>query len=307
MIEIPKNFEEKHKKILGKDYEKLVSCLEVKPRNSLRVNTLKIERNKLLKKLKEKGWKLRRIPWYENGFFVELEEKGELAKTLEYYLGYYYLQEASSMIPPLVLNPKKNEEIHDLCAAPGSKTTQIAQMMENEGVIVANDDNLKRIKALRSNLQRLGVMNTIVVYSKGEKFWKFGLKFDKILLDVPCSGSGTLISSFRVLQTWSQSLVKRLSALQKKLLSSAVKCLKKDGEIVYSTCSLEPEENEEVIDFGIRRLGLEVEEIEVKNLKHSSGLKEWNGKKFDKSLENAIRIYPFQNFTEGFFICKLRG
>lgn len=303
-IDFPKPFKQKYKKLLGKDYEKLHKCLFVKPRKSIRVNTIKISRRKLVKRLEKKGIKLKQIPWYKNGFFVE-SEKG-IAKTLEYFLGYYYIQEASSMIPPLILNPKPNEVVLDLCAAPGSKTTQIAMLMKNSGLIVANDDNLKRIKALRINLQKSGVKNCIVTYEKGEYFWKHNIKFNKVLVDVPCSGSGKIITSFSSIRFWSQGIVKRLSRLQKKLLYSASKCLEKDGVLVYSTCSLDPEENEEVVDFCVKKLGLYVEKVKVKNLKYHEGLKEWNGKKFDLSIKNAIRIFPFDNFTEGFFICKLR-
>jgi NOL1/NOP2/sun family putative RNA methylase len=303
-IEFPKPFKEKYEKLLGEEYKKLEACLFVKPRKAIRINTIKISREKLIKRLEEKGIKLKQIPWYKDGFFVE-SEKG-IAKTLEYFLGYYYIQEASSMIPPLVLKPKKGEKVLDLCAAPGSKTTQIAMLMKNSGVIVANDDDLERIKALRINLQKMGVKNCIVTNEKGENFWRHGIEFDKILVDAPCSGSGKIISSFSSIKLWSQANVKKLSSLQKKLLYSASKCLKENGELVYSTCSLDPEENEEVIDFCVKKLGLSVEKVKIKNLNYREGILEWNGKKFDESLRNAMRIFPFDNFTEGFFICKLK-
>jgi len=214
-VEFPKPFKEKYEKLLGEEYKKLEACLFVKPKKAIRVNTIKISRNKLLKKLEERGIKLKQIPWYKDGFFVE-SEKG-IAKTLEYFLGYYYIQEASSMIPPLILDPKEGEKVLDLCAAPGSKTTQIAMLMKNSGLIVANDDNLERIKALRTNLQKMGVKNCIVTYERGENFWKHEIKFDKVLVDAPCSGSGKIISSFSSINLWSQTNVKKLSILQKKL------------------------------------------------------------------------------------------
>jgi NOL1/NOP2/sun family putative RNA methylase len=303
-IKFPKPFEEKYKKILGNEYKKLEACIFVKPKKAIRVNTIKISREKLLKKLKEREIKLKQIPWYKDGFFVE-SEKG-IAKTLEYFLGYYYIQEASSMIPPLILDPKEGEKVLDLCAAPGSKTTQIAMLMKNSSLIVANDDNLERIKALRINLQKMGVKNCIVTYERGENFWKHEIKFDKVLVDAPCSGSGKIISSFSSINLWSQTNVKKLSILQKKLVFSASKCLKENGILVYSTCSMDPEENEEVVDFCVKKLGLSVEKIEMKKLNYREGILEWDGKKFDESVKNAMRIFPFDNFTEGFFICKLR-
>ncbi|MEM5766075.1 MAG: RsmB/NOP family class I SAM-dependent RNA methyltransferase [Candidatus Aenigmatarchaeota archaeon] len=303
-IKIPKPFEEKYKKLLSKEYEKLEACLFFKPKKSIRVNTIKISSEKLVKRLEKNGMKLKQIPWYKDGFFVENEK--DVVKTLEYFLGYYYIQEASSMIPPLILSPSPKDKVLDLCAAPGSKTTQIAMIMRNSGVIVANDNNLNRIKALRINLQKMGVKNCILTYEKGENFWKYGIKFDKVLVDAPCSGSGKIISTFSSLKLWSQSNVEKLSSLQKKLIYSASKCLKEKGTLVYSTCSLDPEENEEIIDFCVKNLGLSVEKIEIKNLKYREGILEWNGKKFDESIRNAIRIFPFENFTEGFFICKLK-
>jgi NOL1/NOP2/sun family putative RNA methylase len=210
------------------------------------------------------------------------------------------------MIPPLVLEPKDNEIILDMCAAPGSKTTQLAEMMKNKGIIIANDNSLKRLKALRINLQRAGISDCAVNYMDGRNLWKTGLKFDKVSLDAPCSGSGTIISSYRVLKMWSPFIVKKMSRLQKQLITSASKCLKGNGSVVYSTCSLDPEENEGVIDFAVRELGLRVEKIEINNLNYHKGIIEWNGKKFSKEIENCVRIHPFDNNTEGFFICKLR-
>lgn len=303
-LSIPKNFEEKYRKLLKEEYKKLISCLKLRPRRSIRVNTLKISVRSLVKRLEEKGWKLERIPWVKEGFFVK--EPEDIARSLEYFLGYYYIQEASSMIPPLVLDPKPEDRVLDLCAAPGSKTTQIAAMMKNEGIIVANDDSTKRIKALCTNLQKCGVRNCIVTIMDGRKFWRKGLKFDKILLDVPCSGSGTIISSFSIFETWSPSVVFRLSKLQKQLLSAAVKCLDREGVIVYSTCSMDPEEDEAVVDFGVRKLGLEIEEVRLKGVKYRGGIVEWNGKRFDESVSKAIRIFPHDNLSEGFFICRLR-
>lgn len=304
-VTLPNSFQKKYRKLLGEEYRKLEACLDIKLKKSIRVNTIKIDRDKLLKRVRKIGIKLKQIPWYKDGFFIENEIS--IAKTLEYFLGYYYIQEASSMIPPLVLNPKPKELILDMCAAPGSKTTQIAMLMKNSGLIVANDNSLKRIKALRANLQRMGVKNCLVSFEKGEFIWKKKIKFDKILVDVPCSGSGKIITSPFSLSLWSQTAVERLSGLQKKLLFSASKCIKKSGVIVYSTCSLDPEENEEVIDFCIKRLGLTTEEIRIKNLKYREGITKWNGKRLNREVKNAIRIFPFDNFTEGFFVCKLRG
>jgi NOL1/NOP2/sun family putative RNA methylase len=206
------------------------------------------------------------------------------------------------MIPPLVLGVKPNEVILDLCASPGAKTTQLAATMQNRGVIIANDIAHKRLKALRGNLQRCGVLNAVVTRMFGEIFWKTNLEFVKILLDVPCTGTGTL--NPRILQQTSESSIRLLSKLQKRLLESAVRCLKEDGILVYSTCSLEPEENEENIDFAVTKLGLATERIET-NFPCKPALSEWDGNKYDDAVANAVRVLPSSK-TEGFFICKLR-
>ena len=179
-------------------------------------------------------------------------EPGELGRALEHILGYYYVQELASMLPVLVLKPKPNEKILDLASAPGSKTTQMASKMENAGLIIANEISLGRIKILASNTERCGVMNTIITKKEGsaicKRFEKQNFLFDKILVDAPCSGEGTLRSSYKTYKMWNPNTIKKLSRIQKHLLESAIEILKPGGEIVYSTCTHAPEENEEVVD-----------------------------------------------------------
>jgi NOL1/NOP2/sun family putative RNA methylase len=279
---------DRYRKIFGRDFNT--------PKN-----TIKISVENLLKRFKEKNYEFERMPWVEQGFWIKTVEN--LSKNLEHNLGYFFIQNASSMIPALILEPNPHDIVLDLCASPGAKTTQIAAMMNNTGVIIANDITQKRLKALRGNLQRCGVLNAIVTQMRGETFWKAGIRINKILLDVPCTGTGTL--NPRILQQTSLSSIRYLSRIQKRLLISASKCLEENGIIVYSTCSLEPEENEENIDFAVRNLGLSVEEVKIKNLPSLPALKEWEGKKFDDSVSNGIRILPSEKL-EGFFICKLR-
>jgi NOL1/NOP2/sun family putative RNA methylase len=290
---------ERYKKIFNEDYENVFN----QPREffwSVRSNTLKMSVEDLEKKFKEKNYQLERIPWIKEGFWIKSEES--LSKSLEHTLGYYFIQDASSMIPPLVLDPKPGEKTLDMCASPGAKTTHMAALMGNTGLIVANDITYKRLKALRGNLQRCGVLNAVVNKTFGENFWKNSLKFSKILLDVPCTGTGSL--NPRILRETSLSSIRTLSKLQKSILISASKCLEENGELVYSTCSLEPEENEENIDFSVRELGLTTEEIEQK-FPFKPAMAEWEGKRYDDSVANSVRIVPASK-TEGFFICKLR-
>ncbi len=261
----------------------------------------------ILKKLKEEGWEIKQIPWYKYGFWVEHPERRDIGNTVEFQLGYIYSQEAASMIPPIVLDPKPGELILDIAAAPGSKTTQIAMHMENKGVIIANDIDLQRISALVENLQRCGVMNTIVTKMDGRKFVRFPIKFDKVLADVPCSGVGALRKSYKTLKMWNPEMVTRLSKLQKQLIKAAFEVLKPGGILVYSTCTLEPEENEEVVSWLLEHYpNAKIEKIHLPHLKTSEPVLEWEGKKYHEDVKYALRIYPFDNDTEGFFVAKIR-
>jgi len=287
----------RHKKIFGEGFD----YPERKNVWQLRSNTIKISSNELENSLRGKYQKVERLNWYKDAFVVETEKN--LSKSLEHILGYFFLQNLSSMIPPLVLEPREGEIILDIAASPGSKTTQMAQLMNDSGVIIANDITHLRMKALRGNLQRCGVMNTIVTQMDGKKFFRTDLKFDKILLDAPCTGTGTL--NPRILKTTSERGIRNLSNTQKQLLSSASKMLNEEGVLVYSTCSLEPEENEENIDYVVRKLGLVTEKINLNVSNRVNSLTDWNNKKFDDSVANALRITP-DGIMEGFFVCKLR-
>ncbi len=234
---------------------------------------------------------------------------GELGKALEHQLGYYYVQELASMMPPLALNPCKYDIVLDMCAAPGSKTTQLAAMMENQGTIIANDKRIDRLTALNSNLERCGATNTIITRMNGitlcKKLTKQGFLFDKILVDAPCSGEGTIRSSPETLRMWNINMIKGLASLQKKLIAAAIECLKPQGTLVYSTCTHAPEENELVIDFALKNFNVALEQISLP-LKIRQGITEWQGQKLNSELKKCARIWPQDNDTEGFFVAKLK-
>jgi len=238
-------------------------------------------------------------------------EPGELGRALEHLLGYYYLQEIASMLPAIALNPKQNELVLDLCAAPGSKTTQMAAMMKNKGTIIANDSKLDRIKILASNLERCGVTNAIITRTDGihlcRRMKEENFLFDKILVDAPCSGEGTIRSSKKTLLMWNINAVNGLSKVQKKLLESAMEILKPNGEIVYSTCTHAPEENEAVLDYVLNKFGsdIKIEKICLP-VKCREGIKKWREKEYSVEVGKSCRIYPHVSDTEGFFIAKMR-
>jgi len=306
-------FIERMKLLLGKDFKEYEEILKKEPVRSIRVNTLKISPEKLKKRLEDKGWKINQ-PWKEYPEVLIVESNllpGELGRALEHLLGYYYVQELASMLPIIALKPKVDDTILDLCAAPGSKTTQIASELKNTGLIIANEIHLGRIKILASNLERCGVTNTIITRKEGRALCKRlnqkGFKFDKILLDAPCSGEGTLRSTPITYQMWNPKTIKRLSRLQKQLFESAFEILKIGGEIIYSTCTHAPEENEEVINHILESFKdrINIEKIELP-IKCRPGITNWKDKEYTNKVKQACRIYPQDNNTEGFFITKFR-
>lgn len=291
------------KKSFLERYEKLTDIKEFKEycsrylRKSIRINTLKISVKEFLDRT---DLNLEKIKWCDEGFFVN--ERITLGNMNEHFLGYFYVQEAASMLPPLVLDIKN--KILDMCAAPGSKTGQIASMMKNKGLIIANDNNYLRLKALTINLQRLGVMNTVITNMKG---YFIKERFDSILLDAPCSGTGTIRKSPETVRIYNTNMIRKLAADQKGLINNAFNILNDNGSLVYSTCSLEPEENEEVINFLLNKYdNARLEKIKFNGLKTSDAVLEFEGKKYNDEIKKCIRIWPQDNDTEGFFVAKIR-
>ncbi len=289
------------------DWEEFKTCSLSFLRRSIRVNTLKIPIDDLKQRI-EKNWNLEQIPWCKEGFWIEhvKKERRDVGNLIEHSLGYFYLQEAASMIPPVVLDPKPDEIVLDIAASPGSKTTQIAQYMENKGMLIANDYTHERMKPLSINLQRCGVTNAIITLMEGQWFKKSGIEFDKILVDGPCSGTGTIRKSLKTIGIWNPDMIRRLSITQKQLIETGFNLLKENGTLVYSTCSLEPEENEEVVDFLVKKYeNAKIEEIKL-NIKRSAVVLEFENKKYSDEIKKCLRIWPQDNDTEGFFVAKIK-
>ncbi|VVB84072.1 tRNA (cytosine(49)-C(5))-methyltransferase [uncultured archaeon] len=304
-------FIERMKKLLGKDFDSYMEILKKEPVRSFRCNTLKISPEKLKERLEKKGWRIK-IPFsnFPEIMIVESElSPGELGRAIEHLLGYYYIQEIASMLPVLVLNPKKDERVLDLCASPGSKTTQIAARMENSGLLIANEVKFGRLKILAANTERCGVMDMIMTRRDGialcRRFKEENFLFDKILLDAPCSGEGTIRSTPRTLEMWNIKTIENLSKLQKSLIASAVEILKPNGELVYSTCTHAPEEDEEVVDFALKNFKIKTEKINLP-LKTRQGIIKWQEKEYLEDVKYSCRVYPQDADTEGFFIAKLK-
>ena len=298
---IKREFDERYRLLLGERYKTFLVYLTSFVQRSFRINSIKAEPNKVLQSL-SKNWSVKKIPWCRYGFWIDGDRR-DIGNSLEHQLGLIYVQEAASMIPPIVLNPKPGEIVLDMSAAPGSKTTQMAAMMDNKGLIVANEISSQRINVLGFNLQRCGVFNTIVTKYNGMTFPK--VEFDKILLDAPCSGIGTVRKSPRTLLMWNPKAVSKLTSVQKKLISHAFELLKVGGVMVYSTCSMEPEENEGVVSYLLERYSnARVVDFDL-NVERSEPVVEFNGSQYNDAVKRCLRIYPNDNNTDGFFVAKI--
>jgi NOL1/NOP2/sun family putative RNA methylase len=269
---------------------------------TIRVNTLKITPEGLKNRLEEKDFLLEEIEFCDYGFSVK-EGAYSLGATTEYLAGYYFIQSKASMLPSIILQPSYKELIMDFAAAPGGKTTHIAQLMKNKGTLIALDISRERVRSLRSNLARCGIMNTIIKRMDSRKFSSYGLKVDKILLDAPCSGEGLMaVDKTRRMSRTTKDIV-RMKQLQKELLTAAIKSLKSDGIIVYSTCSTAPEENEEVISWALNEFPIKI--VKPGFNEFQEGFTSAFDREYHPELVKARRLYPHLNGTEGFFFCKL--
>lgn len=271
-------------------------------RKAIRINTLKVDEQVMVDRLKSERVKLEKIPWLKHAYFTD--SKFSVGSTPEYLLGYYYIQEAASQFPVNVLNPTKDDFVLDMSAAPGGKTTQIAQWMGNEGKIIGLDIGSYRLNALKNNLERLGVQN-VVLYQKDARYIDdLGFMFDKILLDAPCSGNYVREKEFFDIKTIEGFLDRQ--NLQKELLKAAMKVLKKDGILVYSTCSLEPEEDELVMEWFLTKYKNEAKLEKIDADIGDEGLTEIAGTKLNPEIAKCRRFWPPKTQTQGFFVAKIR-
>ena len=293
-MDVKENFKQRYCALT--DYDAFMEINRKPLRASLRVNTIKTTVSEITKRFPN----LEPVPWCKEGFYIKGYGVGN---TAEHFLGYFYLQEAASMIPPIVLDAQPDDVVLDMAAAPGSKTTQIAAMMKNTGLLVANDYPINRLKALEVNMERCGVTNAIITRMYGQAIK--GITFDKILLDAPCSGIGTIRKSPKTLDIYNPGMSRKLAGVQKRMISAAWNLLNKNGTLVYSTCTLEPEENEAVISYALENLkGIKIEKISLP-LKRSAPVLNFEGQTYHEDVKHALRIWPQDNNSEGFFVTKL--
>ena len=274
---------------------------------AIRVNTLKGSRARMEEKLRNWQVDFRPLSFNKDGLTLNNDHL-PLSHTLEFFTGAFQYQGMSSQIPPLVLQPKPGERVLDMAAAPGSKSTQLAALMNNEGMLVVNDAVRSRLQSLNANLQKAGALNHIITYLPAERFGNlFPNYFDKILLDAPCTALGTLCNSKEVASWWSLEKLKKLSLVQNALMIAAYKALKPGGELVYSTCSIAPEENEMIVQNALDKYNLEILPIKnISGIDFLAGLSSYHRQIFHPHMPQTLRVAPHIHQMEGFYIARLR-
>ena len=297
---IPRAFE-RYREIIP-DFEGFVEALRLRLPVYIRVNTLKIGVEPFRSLMGEQGYDLESSEGVEEAFrFDGVDAPGS---TLEYFLGYYHVQGLTSMLPAKILDPQPGEMVLDLCAPPGGKATHLAQLMQNRGLVVANDVTIDRISVLRSHIDRLGTTSLLVCRYHGHNF-PTRTAFHRVLVDPPCSAEGTFRVGPQLPLTEDPGMVRTLSGLQRRLLQRALDVLRPGGTLVYSTCTYAPEENEAVVNEAVVDGRAEVLPIRIP-FPHSPGLTSWGEKAFHPDMSRAVRLYPHQMNSWGFFIAHLR-
>lgn len=285
-----------YKDLLLKDYDenitnKILTGIKSNKKVSLRVNTLKASVEDIIVEFNSANIKFKKVDWYKDAFVIENINEQNLQNLEIYKQGKIYLQSLSSMLPPIVLNPKENENILDMCAAPGGKTTQMACLSNNKAHITAVERNRIRAEKLKYNLQKQGAGTVNVMIDDARNLSDF-FKFDKILLDAPCSGSGT-DNVFK--KNFTKELIEKSVKTQEVLLKKALKLLKQGGELIYSTCSILKDENENILEKCVKNTEYKLERIEL------SDKIECLPSKFDE-----VKTIAPNEYFEGFFLAKIR-
>lgn len=298
--ELPEAFENRMKELLGEEYRDYLDSYQNTRQYGLRVNPLKITGEELEAKT---SFHLNPIPWVKNGYFYA--EEDQPARHPYYTAGLYYLQEPSAMTPASRLSVKPGERVLDLCAAPGGKATALGAALQGEGVLVANDISNARAKALLKNLELFGISNAFVTNEiPGKLAESFEGFFDKVLVDAPCSGEGMFRKDPAVIKTWDEERPEYFAKLQKDILKNAVKMLRPGGELLYSTCTFAPVENEGSISWMLENFP-EMELLEMEPYEgFAPGCPEWGDG--NPELSKCVRIWPHKMNGEGHFLALAR-
>merc|ERR1719510_1088814 len=281
---------------------------EVQRPVTIRTNSLKTRRRDLAQALINRGVNLDPVGKWSKVGLVIYSAQVPLGATPEYLAGHYILQGASSLLPVMALAPQENEKILDMAAAPGGKTTHIAALMRNSGLLYANDANKKRCKAVVGNLHRLGITNTVVCSHDGRKIHTVMEGFDRVLLDAPCSGTGVIAKDPSVKTGKEHKDIQLCTHMQKELILAAIDALdansKTGGYLVYSTCSILPEENESVVDYALKKRQVKLVDTGLEF--GVEGFTKFRDFRYHPSLNLSKRYYPHTHNMDGFFVAKLK-
>ncbi len=286
----------------GETLEFIKACEQRIP-TAIRMNSLKTDNETLVKKLGDMGIKLERVKWLNEGYVAKF---GNISpgSLFEHMMGFYYVQGIPSMTVVEALDPQPNETIIDLAAAPGGKTTHLAQKMGNSGMLIAIESDRLRIASLESNIMRCGATNSIVLRGDARKVDMLEMQPDRILLDAPCSGEGLIALDPDRKTSKTMADIRYCATRQDEMLDAALNALTEGGTLVYSTCSIAPEENEFVLDSLLRRR----DDVSIRPMHIEFGIPAYTdpyGVKLNESLSHARRFLPHKHGLEGFFICKL--
>lgn len=303
---IPPRFCERLRQILpAAAYDTCLEAMHQEPATTFRLNPLKATLEQALSSLQAGGFAPTPLPWKPDAFAVPDAQRRALTESAACREGWIYLQNPASMVPPLVLDPRPGDWVLDLTAAPGSKTLQLAGMMGGQGRISAVEMVRDRFFRLKANLAAHGADWVQLYLKDGTGVGRTCPEwFDRVLLDAPCSGEGRINARYpETYAYWSEAKIREMSRKQKRLLSSAARALKPGGVLVYSTCSLAPEENELVVAQALEwGLGIEAAPLPCPAL---PGLTQWQGKDLPPELAHCLRLVP-DGLLEGFFVCRLR-
>jgi len=275
---------------------------------SIRVNTLKTDRGQVIKYFYENKIVFHEIPFYSDAFVLPGMTTRQLAKWDIVKNGLIYIQSLSSLLPVKVLDPQPGEYIWDMCAAPGSKTTQLAAHMSNHGTVIATENVRDRYYKLRTVVSLMNAEIVIPKFLDGRRLKSEGRFFDRVLVDAPCSSEGRFhIHDPKSYQYWSSRKIKEMVQKQRGLLLSAMRLLKPGGALVYSTCTFAPEENEGVVDWLLRKTErtIGVEAVPFKSVTTYPAVVRWNQKEYSPEVAQCTRVLPGEG-REGFFIAKLK-
>jgi NOL1/NOP2/sun family putative RNA methylase len=292
---------------LGLSEAEVIGLLRTPRKQGLRLNPLQGDMQQTLTELRNAGYEGTRYDWMLEGYTVDspLIDIRDSAAVRE---GRAFIQNAASWLPVLALDPQTGEDILDVCAAPGGKTSHIAAITRNQAQIVANDNSRGRLAKLRANMDRMGATAEYTLYDATALAKKLdGRQFDKIILDAPCSGEGLMhLDKTKDFESWSVAHIKRLQQLQKRILTQSWQLLKPGGTLVYSTCTMAPEEDEAVIDYLLRsQEDAKLVPLDLQVANRVDTVEEWNGKRYAPDVAGCMRLKPSETI-EAFFVCKLQ-